>query len=116
MLRILYVHYVPTASGSAISLGLLLRQLDRSRFEPHVVQVHREDGPVRRHFADAGAICHHVPTPLVWDLPWWAGENLRSRGWRAFRSDASFENFLRALAPALVHVNDFPAIPAAIAA
>jgi glycosyltransferase involved in cell wall biosynthesis len=116
MRKVVYVHYVPTPSGAAISLGVLLKYLDRSRYEPHVLQVHPEDGPVRKHFEERGAICHHVPTPLVWDLPWWAGENVRSRAWRAFQRDAGVEKFLRDLAPAIVHLNDFPPIAAGLAA
>jgi glycosyltransferase involved in cell wall biosynthesis len=111
--RVAYIHYVPTVSGAAISLGLLLQHLDRSRFEPVVIQVHRDDGPVRQHFAALGVEYHHVPIPLVWNLPWLSGENFRSQAWRAFDADTALAKRLGELAPALVHVNDFPAVAAA---
>jgi glycosyltransferase involved in cell wall biosynthesis len=116
MRRVVYVHYVPTISGAAISLGTLLKYLDRNRYEPHLLQVHPVDGPVRGYFESCGVTCHHVPTSLVWDLPWWGGENVRSHAWRAFRPDPGVEAFLRRLQPAIVHLNDFPPLAAGLAA
>ncbi len=116
MRKVVYVHYVPTMSGAAISLGVLLKFIDRTRYEPHVLQVHPVDGPVRKYFETCGVPVHHAPTALVWDLPWWGGENVRSRAWRAFRPDAGVEKALRRLAPDIVHLNDFPPLAAGLTA
>ena len=114
--KILYVHYVPTVTGAAMSLGLLLRHLDRRRFEPHVLQVHPHNGPVSEYFSRVGVACHHVPTRLVWDQHWLSEDNLRSGAWRAFDSDPAIAKFLDKLKPDIVHVNDFPPVSAAITA
>lgn len=114
--RVLYVLFAPGIDGCAISLSLLVKNLDRSRYVPLAVQTSTSLGPVAKRFADLGVPVDHVPVPLIWSYSWLSEANVRGRAWQAFRTSAEAERYLRRLKPDLVHLNCVPPVPFAIAA
>ena len=112
---ILYVHHRRELGGSPESLAYLIRNLDRSRFEPHV---YVPEGASADLFRAAGSTVHpgtvaaftHIWASTYHGLRWalLVRELVRlpahARGLRAT---------LREVRPAVVHVNDSPTLPAA---
>lgn len=113
--RILYVHHRPELGGAPVSLSYLIRELDRSRFEPHV---YCPAGPVTEVFERAGAIVHEGPIASFTHI--WAS-TYRGRRWILFARELTrLRSHVRALREVLsahdfriVHLNDSPLVAAA---
>jgi glycosyltransferase involved in cell wall biosynthesis len=112
---VLYVHHRPQLGGAPSSLAHLIRNLDRSRFEPHVFC---PEGPAAELFQEAGATVHTGDVSIfahAWDSPY---EGLR---WLVLgREVVALPAHLRQLRKLmtqhrfpLVHLNDSPLLPAA---
>jgi glycosyltransferase involved in cell wall biosynthesis len=114
--RVLYVLFAPGMDGCAISLSLLVKNLDRRRYVPLTVQTSTELGSVAMRFADLNVSMDHVPVPLIWSYSWLSEANVRGRAWRAFRTSVGAERYLQELKPDLVHLTCCPPVPFAIAA
>ncbi|HUP32855.1 MAG TPA: glycosyltransferase family 4 protein [Gaiellaceae bacterium] len=115
---ILYVHHRPELGGAPQSLSYLLRHLDREAFAPYVFC---PPGPAAELFRRAGA----VPlTGAVSNFTHIWASTYRGRRWLLFlrelarlpRHLADFRRALRAQPFELVHLNDAPAIVAALIA
>lgn len=112
---VVYVHQDGILSGSAISLSNLIRALDRTKFEPHVV-IGRE-GQARDLFAPIAETVRMVPVEYFGTQPSppiWTPEYFRN--FKALRSNPAMVRYLRELSPDLVHVNDKAALSAGRAA
>lgn len=116
--RILYVQHRHEPSGASRALGLLIRELDRTRYEPHALC---PPGPAARLLRDAGAHVHEGPVALfthIWastyhGLRWaLAGRELA----RLPRAELALRRLFRGDGLALVHLNDSPLVHAAWAA
>src|SRR5438552_3622729 len=113
--QMLFVHHRRELGGSPASLSYLIRELDRSRFDPHV---YCPAGPAAQLFADAGATVHVGPVAAFTHI--WAS-TYRGRRWLLFvrellRLPAHLVRFRRVLVShdfALVHLNDSPLVAAA---
>ncbi len=111
---ILYVHHRPELGGAPTSLFYLIRQLDRTRFEPHV---YCPPGPVTDLFREAGAVVHEGPASGFTHI--WAS-TYSGRRWLLFLRDTArlpahlirFRRALRARPFRLVHLNDSPLLAA----
>jgi glycosyltransferase involved in cell wall biosynthesis len=112
---VLYVHHRSELGGAPESLSYLIRELDRSRFEPHV---YCPRGPAAELFREAGAIVHTGAVAGFTHI--WAS-TYRGRRWLLFGRELvrlpsharQFRRTLRAQRFELVHFNDSPLIPAA---
>lgn len=102
---VLYVHQEGSLSGSAISLANLLRGLDHQKIRARVLL--GRDGPARSLFEASGAKVTVVPLHGFWTSP---GVPMYHpdfyRNFRTFVPNPALTQFLRQLAPDLVHVND----------
>lgn len=111
----LFVHHRSELGGAPESLSYLIRELDRSRFEPHV---YCPPGPAADLFREAGAIVHTGAVAGFTHI--WAS-TYRGRRWLLFARELArlpshvhqFRNTLRHNRFELVHFNDSPLIPAA---
>ena len=120
MKRILYIHHGGALGGAPISLLFLLRQLDRSCYEPIVLCL--ADGPVVERFRAAGVETHVATdisdfshTELVWygnTLLW----QLPGKALRFLPSVAAVRRYLQRFQPDLVHLNSSTLAAAAQAA
>jgi glycosyltransferase involved in cell wall biosynthesis len=113
---ILYVHYVAEIVGSGISLKVLMQNLDRNKYVPHLLQTASATGEYGKLIESSNIPVDHLPTYLVWGLPWLSEVNLRGRAWRSFRIDKQVQRYLEKLKPDLVHVNDFPPVSVGLTA
>jgi glycosyltransferase involved in cell wall biosynthesis len=112
---VLFVHHRSELGGAPESLSYLIRELDRSRFEPHV---YCPPGPAADLFREAGAIVHTGAVAGFTHI--WAS-TYRGRRWLLFGRELvrlpsharQFRRTLRAQRFELVHFNDSPLIPAA---
>src|SRR3954470_2812222 len=112
---VLYVHHRSELGGAPESLSYLIRELDRSRFRPHV---YCPPGPAADLFREAGATVHTGAIAGFTHI--WAS-TYRGRRWLLFgrelvRLPSHVRQFRRTLQRQrfeLVHFNDSPLIPAA---
>jgi glycosyltransferase involved in cell wall biosynthesis len=112
---VLFVHHRSELGGAPESLSYLIRELDRTRFEPHV---YCPSGPAAELFAEAGAIVHTGAVAGFTHI--WAS-TYRGRRWLLFARELArlpshvheFRRTLRQNRFELVHFNDSPLIPAA---
>jgi glycosyltransferase involved in cell wall biosynthesis len=112
---ILFVHHRSELGGAPESLSYLIRELDRSAFEPHV---YCPSGPAAELFREAGAIVHTGAVAGFTHI--WAS-TYRGRRWLLFARELArlpshihqFRQTLRENRFELVHFNDSPLIPAA---
>ncbi len=112
---ILFVHHRSELGGAPESLSYLIRELDRSRFEPHV---YCPPGPAAELFREAGATVHTGAVAGFTHI--WAS-TYRGRRWLLFGRELvrlpshalQFRRTLRHSRFELVHFNDSPLIPAA---
>src|SRR5436305_996420 len=112
---VLFVHHRSELGGAPESLSYLIRELDRSRFRPHV---YCPPGPAADLVREAGATVH--PGAVAGVTPIWAS-TYRGRRWLLFgrelvRLPSHVRQFRRTLQRQrfeLVHFNDSPLIPAA---
>jgi glycosyltransferase involved in cell wall biosynthesis len=112
---VLFVHHRRELGGAPESLAYLIRELDRTHFEPHVFA---PEGPSAELFRSAGASVH--PGTVATFTHIWAS-TYRGPRWlllgrelaRLPSHSRDLRRTLRFLRPALVHVNDSPALPAA---
>ncbi len=113
--RILFVHHRSELGGAPTSLSLLIRNIDRDRFEPHV---YCPSGAAAELFRESGATVHEGTVASFTHI--WAS-TYRGRRWLLFvrelvRLPAHVVAFGRVLREGhfdLVHLNDSPPIPAA---
>lgn len=112
---ILFVHHRPQLGGAPRSLAELIRNIDQSRYVPHVMV---PDGPAANLFADSGAIVHVGPTSIfahAWDNPY---SGLR---WLVLSREAAMlvphirtlDALMKRYRFPLVHLNDSPLLAAA---
>ena len=99
--RVLYVSPTDEISGADHSLFQLVRCLDRSRFEPHVLLPH--SGPFTSAYEELGVAVQHAPikklkntTNPLWHASYLARAPLRVRRVR---------RVIEELQPAVVHIN-----------
>src|ERR671938_335523 len=112
---VLFVHHRSELGGAPESLSYLIRELDRSRFEPHV---YCPPGPAAELFGEAGAKVHTGAVAGFTHI--WAS-TYRGRRWLLFARELvrlpshgrQFRSTLRRQRFELVHFNDSPLIPAA---
>ena len=112
---ILLVHHRSELGGAPASLSYLIRELDRTEFEPHI---YCPPGPAADLFREAGARVHTGPVAGFTHI--WAS-TYRGRRWLLFGRELAllprhvlrFSRTLRRQRFALVHFNDSPLIPAA---
>ena len=111
---ILLVHHRSELGGSPASLSYLIRELDRSEFEPHV---YCPPGPAAELFRAVGAEVHTGPVAGFTHI--WASI-YHGRRWLLLMRELAllpvhvlrFRQILRRGSFALVHLNDSPLIPA----
>jgi len=117
--RILYIHHGGGIGGAPLSLLYLLRQLDRSRFEPIVVTL--KPGPVVDLYRAEGIETHVDPgisdfshTNLEWygGLDWW---RLPGKLLQLVPSIVRTRAVIQRLAPDIVHLNSSTLTPCALA-
>ncbi|MFN2627999.1 MAG: glycosyltransferase family 4 protein [Gaiellaceae bacterium] len=114
-LPVLFVHHRSELGGAPESLSYLIRELDRTRFEPHV---YCPPGPAADLFREAGAIVHTGAVAGFTHI--WAS-TYRGRRWLLLGRELArlpshvhqFRRTLRGQRFELVHFNDSPLIPAA---
>jgi glycosyltransferase involved in cell wall biosynthesis len=112
---VLYVHHRSELGGAPESLSYLIRELDRTRFDPHV---YCPPGPAADLFREAGATVH---TGVVAGFTHIWASTYRGRRWlllvrelaRLPSHSHQFRRTLREQRFELVHFNDSPLIPAA---
>src|SRR5947209_18466711 len=112
---VLFVHHRSELGGAPESLSYLIRELDRTRFEPHV---YCPPGPAAELFREAGAVVHTGAVAGFTHI--WASK-YRGRRWLLFGRELArlpshvhqFRAVLRSQHFELVHFNDSPLIPAA---
>lgn len=116
--RVLFVHHRSELGGAPTSLSYLIRELDRSRFAPHVFC---PPGPAAQMFGAAGAEVHLGSVAAFTHI--WAS-TYHGRRWLLFARETSrliphlleFGRVLRSHDFRLVHVNDSPLVAAALVA
>jgi glycosyltransferase involved in cell wall biosynthesis len=114
--RILYVHHRRELGGAPTSLAYLVRNLDRTRFEPHV---YCPPGDSASLFRTAGAEVHEGPVSSFTHI--WAS-TYRGLRWLLLARELgylpghvhAFRNVLSRTTPAIVHLNDSPLLAAAV--
>jgi glycosyltransferase involved in cell wall biosynthesis len=112
---VLFVHHRSELGGAPESLSYLIRELDRTQFEPHV---YCPPGPAAELFREAGAVVHTGAVSGFTHI--WAS-TYRGRRWLLFGRELvrlpshihQFRKTLRSQRFELVHFNDSPLIPAA---
>ncbi|HLV45205.1 MAG TPA: glycosyltransferase family 4 protein, partial [Aggregatilineales bacterium] len=120
MTRVLYIHHGGGIGGAPLSLLYLLRQLDRSRYEPVVVTL--KPGPVVDMFRAEG-IETHVETGISdfshTNLEWYGGRDvwrLPGKLLRILPSIRRARAVIRRIQPGLIHLNSSTLVLPAIAA
>ncbi len=118
MKRILYIHHGGGIGGAPLSLLYLLRQLDRSQYEPIVVTL--KHGPIVDLYRQEG-IETQVDTGISdfshTTLEWYGGRDLWRLPGKLLRIGSSIwrtRKLVRRLQPDLVHLNSSTLAPAAI--
>lgn len=116
MKKILFVHHTPEFVGSARSLFYLLKELDRTKYEPVVSLVY--EGPVRAKYESLGIKVYHVPFAPIWEAPspYWYNVKNKLMNWFAFFPSRRFAKFLSEISPDIVHLNDTACLSAGITA
>jgi glycosyltransferase involved in cell wall biosynthesis len=112
---VLFVHHRSELGGAPESLSYLIRELDRTQFEPHV---YCPPGPAAELFREAGATVHTGAVAGFTHI--WAS-TYRGRRWLLFARELArlpsharqFRRTLKTDRFGLVHFNDSPLIPAA---
>ena len=100
-MRVVYVNATDEIGGSDASLYELVRNLDRTRFEPHVVLP--ADGPNAQRYQQLGVPVHVVPIHKLhrtWNPLWHFGFL-----WRVPRRVRQVKRLLTLLQPQIVHIN-----------
>lgn len=113
--KILYLHHTPFFRGSATSLYLLIKELDRSKYDASMLLT--EDGAARQAFEGIGLPVRICKVPMAWEAPsppWWHPNRIRNR--LAFTASPKFLRILEEIKPDLLHINDTCSISAAISA
>lgn len=120
MKRILYIHHAGGIGGAPLSLLYLLRQLDRSRYEPIVVTL--KPGPVVEMYRKEGIETHVVEGITDFShttLEWYGGRDLWRLPGKVLRilpSIRAARAVIRRFHPDLVHLNSSTLVLPAIAA
>src|SRR5581483_2660172 len=112
--RVLFVHHRSELGGAPESLSYLIRELDRTQFEPHV---YCPPGPAAELFREAGAAVHTGSVAGFTHI--WAS-TYRGRRWVLLARELArlpshayeFRRTLRRHGFELIHFNDSPLIPA----
>src|SRR5436305_2348266 len=112
---VLFVHHRSELGGAPESLSYVIRELDRTKFQPHV---YCPSGPAAELFREAGAIVHTGAVAGFTHI--WAS-TYRGRRWLLSGRELArlpsharrFRRPLRRQRFELVHFNDSPLIPAA---
>jgi L-malate glycosyltransferase len=104
--KVVFVHYVPNLGGAALSLSLLIKNLDRNRFIPYVLLTHPVLGDAWDFFNALNVPVEHIPVNLVWDKPWYHLTNISSQAWKSFCVDKNILKYLLRINPDIVHIND----------
>ncbi len=118
MKRILYIHHGGGIGGAPLSLLYLLRQLDRSRYEPVVVTL--KQGPIVDLYRQEGIETHVEPGIGDFShttLEWYGGRDLWRLPGKLLRIGPSIRRtrkLVRRFQPDLVHLNSSTLAPAAI--
>jgi glycosyltransferase involved in cell wall biosynthesis len=116
--RILYIHHGSGTGGAPLSLGYLIRELDRDRYEPLVSCHPDEDTAIDlfRRFGHEPATWRMVRfqhSEAGWWRPWawrdWVPLVRWLRGYRA--SCAALRELLARLTPDVVHLNSITLLP-----
>jgi glycosyltransferase involved in cell wall biosynthesis len=116
--RILYIHHGSGTGGAPLSLGYLIRELDRDRYEPLVCCHPDEDTAIDlfRRFGHEPATWRMVRfqhSEAGWWRPWawrdWVPLVRWLRGYRA--SCAALRELLARLTPDVVHLNSITLLP-----
>jgi len=109
MKRILYFHHGGGLGGAPLSLLYLLKQLDRSRYEPIVLTL--KPGPVVDLYRSEGIKTHVAPDIADFshtELEWYGGAELWRLPIQAVRfwpSVIAARRYIRRLKPDLIHLN-----------
>ena len=116
MKKILFVHHTSEFVGSARSLYYLLKELDRTKYEPVISLIY--DGPVRKKYEELGIKVYHVPFTPIWEAPsaYWYNFKNKTMNWFAFLPSGRFKGFLAEIRPDIVHLNDTACLSAGITA
>lgn len=112
---VLFVHHRSELGGAPTSLSYLIRELDRTQFEPHV---YCPEGPAAELFRSVGAVVHPGPVGTFTHI--WAS-TYRGRRWLLFARELCLlpshvlrlGRTLREHRFGLVHLNDSPLLAAA---
>jgi glycosyltransferase involved in cell wall biosynthesis len=120
MPRILYIHHGGGLGGAPLSLFYLLKQLDRSRYEPIILTF--RPGPIIDLYQSNGFETHVAPGATDFshtELEWYGGINL----WRLpiqligfFRTIYIVRGYIQRFKPDLIHLNSSTLAAAAQAA
>ncbi len=107
--KIAYVHHDGLLSGSAISLSHLIKQLDRSRFEPIIIIC--SEGPVRAFFEKLNlqVICAKYKPFTTQPTPPFYNSNFYYNLF-AIRNQNNIKAVLEKINPHLIHINDKSAL------
>jgi glycosyltransferase involved in cell wall biosynthesis len=103
--KILFIHHDGNLSGSTISLGNLLANLDRDRYIPQVLL--GSEGPAKKLYESLGIHVDTIPIRTFgtspgspwYKLSWWLN-------WRAFLPNKQLSNYLAETEWDLLHIND----------
>jgi glycosyltransferase involved in cell wall biosynthesis len=118
--RILYIHHGKGLGGSPLSLLYLIRELDRARYEPVVLCLHKTSAVDL--FRRAGVETHVSRGIRSFDHSTLVWYNVRRFWWLPWRLVAFLPSVLitrkwvKQLAPDLVHLNSMQLSPSAIGA
>jgi glycosyltransferase involved in cell wall biosynthesis len=118
MRRVLYIHHGGGIGGAPLSLLYLLRQLDRTRYEPIIVTL--KPGPVVDLYRAEGIETHvaaNISDFSHTTLEWYGGAELWRLPGKVLRfwpSVVRTRRLVRAIAPDLVHLNSSTLAAAAI--
>lgn len=107
--KIVYIQPSSSISGAAISLFNILREIDRSKFEPYVIIC--SEGPLRKWYESLGipVFCAlyktytSTPTPHLFDANYYYN-------FRALFDKDNLKSILDTIKPDVVHVNDKSAL------
>ncbi|MGQ0668605.1 MAG: glycosyltransferase family 4 protein [Actinomycetota bacterium] len=122
--RVLFVQHASAPSGSAVSLGLLLRRLDPSRYEPILACIHPTPA-IRAYYQGLGHAV--IPAEGIREFPhttggwlriWNPGHVVQLMSTLAHfpRSVRAAEGLIEERHPDIVHLNSLVLVPAAVAA
>lgn len=125
--KVLFVHHHHSYDGSSTSMLTLIRHLDPARYAASVLLVGPDAEPLLSAIRALGIPAGHLPATLIgdwpcyalaglYDMPWRKLAYVRSRVWRAFRSDPQIAEYLRAERPDIVHINEVSPVSVAVTA